>query len=470
MMLWCRFDYRFARFRAAVEFLSLASLLVLSFGCQRMKEKGMVDNPPEAPLAEASIPVIQVAQPPVEPPLASEGPTMPVEMPRPLRRCFESTAVWERSAVPDLLDRSESLLQADDAEGALACAEEAARQAPNSIDAHHDRASALLRLRRLDASQRAIALALALSPSDVTALVFAADLYINHLPASAEHASIGLQYVRRAFRVGVHDRATSVRMAVLEGQGLIDLGRATAALVPLGRAVNQANNIETKVAAAYEIGVAQFELCRFADAQKRFNWVLEKNPNHAQGHFHLGLILERAGERQLADAQFKAAIAADAAAFFPTVEMGKDAFEERVRQAVSQLPSSLQESLRDIPVETFDLPELEDLTAESPPLSPTILGLYRGLPLGHGDDMASKSRRKHGRSVAGRGGEQGTSTPPAPSRFVVPERAIFIYRLNLLRSVRTESEVNGAILRTLLHEVGHLLGEDDGSLRDRGLE
>jgi len=84
--------------------------------------------------------------------------------------------------------------------------------------------------------------------------------------------------------------------------------------------------------------------------------------------------------------------------------------------------------------------------------------------------MASKSRRKHGRSVAGRGGEQGTSTPPAPSRFVVPERAIFIYRLNLLRSVRTESEVNGAILRTLLHEVGHLLGEDDGSLRDRGLE
>ena len=27
-----------------------------------------------------------------------------------------------------------------------------------------------------------------------------------------------------------------------------------------------------------------------------------------------------------------------------------------------------------------------------------------------------------------------------------------------------------AIRRTLLHEIGHLRGEDDGSLRDRGLE
>jgi predicted Zn-dependent protease with MMP-like domain len=40
----------------------------------------------------------------------------------------------------------------------------------------------------------------------------------------------------------------------------------------------------------------------------------------------------------------------------------------------------------------------------------------------------------------------------------------------LLRSVRDLTELDEAIKRTLLHEVGHLRGEDDGSLRDRGLE
>ena len=50
------------------------------------------------------------------------------------------------------------------------------------------------------------------------------------------------------------------------------------------------------------------------------------------------------------------------------------------------------------------------------------------------------------------------------------ERAIVLYRRNLLRSVRDASALDEAIRRTLLHELGHLRGEDDGSLRDRGLE
>ena len=56
--------------------------------------------------------------------------------------------------------------------------------------------------------------------------------------------------------------------------------------------------------------------------------------------------------------------------------------------------------------------------------------------------------------------------------FAVPCRigAIVLYRRNLLRTVGDEAELDRAITRTLLHEVGHLRGEDDGSLRDRGLE
>ena len=45
-----------------------------------------------------------------------------------------------------------------------------------------------------------------------------------------------------------------------------------------------------------------------------------------------------------------------------------------------------------------------------------------------------------------------------------------LYRRNLLRSVHDVAALDEAIRRTLLHEIGHLRGEDDGSLRDRGLE
>ena len=121
---------------------------------------------------------------------------------------------------------------------------------------------------------------------------------------------------------------------------------------------------------------------------------------------------------------------------------------------------------------------MDDLTAEKPPLSPTILGLFRGLPIDWKADTAPPTQ-------AGRAGQTGrgkkTRRPLATdktddgraadgTRCSVPDRAIVLYRRNLLRTVGDEAELDRAITRTLLHEVGHLRGEDDGSLRDRGLE
>ncbi|HTA21115.1 MAG TPA: metallopeptidase family protein, partial [Polyangia bacterium] len=131
----------------------------------------------------------------------------------------------------------------------------------------------------------------------------------------------------------------------------------------------------------------------------------------------------------------------------------------------------IRRDLTGIPVEAADVPSQDDLTAEKPPLSPTILGLFRGLPL-------DWNAREPLPTQAGRPSKKGRAEPPtddaaAPPRCdpaVVPERAIVLYRRNLLRTVQTDAELDQAITRTLLHEVGHLRGEDDGSLRDRGLE
>jgi predicted Zn-dependent protease with MMP-like domain len=81
-----------------------------------------------------------------------------------------------------------------------------------------------------------------------------------------------------------------------------------------------------------------------------------------------------------------------------------------------------------------DLPDVEDLIATEPPLSPGILGLFR---------------------------------PPPEGQRARP--AIVLYRRNLARAAQTEEELRREVRDTLLHEVGHLNGEDDEQLRDRGL-
>src|SRR5258708_7194054 len=107
----------------------------------------------------------------------------------------------------------------------------AARQAPRSVVAHHNRAVALMHLDRLDDARDAMSLALALNPLDPETLEAAADLNINQLPPSADRSAIGLEYARRGSRhVSRRDPERAARLALLEGQALIDLGRAAEAL------------------------------------------------------------------------------------------------------------------------------------------------------------------------------------------------------------------------------------------------
>jgi Flp pilus assembly protein TadD/predicted Zn-dependent protease with MMP-like domain len=366
-----------------------------------------------------------------------------------------------------LLDRAGEFLDRGDADGALACAEEAARQAPRSVEAHHDRAVALMRLSRFDEARDSLSLALALSPNDPETLELAADFYVNHLPPTAERAAIGLEFARRGLRSGGRDRSRAGHLALLEGQALIDLGRAGEALKPIGLALRQ---MPTDPSALYERGVALFELCRFQDAGRAFEKVLDVEPTHAHALFHLGLIEERKGDEASASDRFAQASARDPKSFpqVPLVSAGD--FSARVRRVTAALPGELRRDLAGILVDTAELPTVEDLTAEMPPLSPTILGLFRGLPLGR-DDVPeappAAARGPRGRQARAPGGASASGNPAS---YDAPERAIVLYRRNILRSVQSASELDAAIERTLLHEIGHLRGEDDGSLRDRGLE
>ena len=130
-------------------------------------------------------------------PAVSEAAESP---PRPLRRCFPEQPAWIDAPVGTLLDHAADLYDSGNFAGALACAEEAARQAPRSVEAHHNRAIALVRLDRLEEARDALTLALALGPDDPETLEAAADLNINQLPPSADRSALGLEYARRGSR------------------------------------------------------------------------------------------------------------------------------------------------------------------------------------------------------------------------------------------------------------------------------
>ena len=470
---------------------AIVAASLTGLGCQRPRLAARAEAAHQAPVV-ALTPGFPAPVPPAA--AATASPTSPAAAaasaakstapaeppPRPLRRCFAEAPSWVDAPVTVLLDRAAAMFDGSDYEGALACAEEAARQAPRSVEAHHNRAIALVHLDRLDDARDALALALALAPDDPETLEAAADLNINQLPPSADRSQIGLEYARRgSHHVARHDSERVARLALLEGQALVDLGRSLEGLHRIDIALAVAPKLTP---AQYERGVALFELCRFTEARRMFERVLATVPDHGHALYHLGLIEERLGDDSTAAQRLAEATARDPKAFPSPPSISPETFEEHLRRAVASLPADVAADLSGIQVQAAEIPSLDDLTAEKPPLSPTILGLFRGLPLDWKAEVATpiqagragqagrgkKSRRPQ--SNAGAGSEESAARTSGGARCAVPDRAIVLYRRNLLRTVGDEAELDRAITRTLLHEVGHLRGEDDGSLRDRGLE
>jgi tetratricopeptide (TPR) repeat protein len=380
------------------------------------------------------------------PTLRDKEPTPTPERIRPARRCFPAdTPLSPPRAAAALLDRAGERFDAGDFESALDCADEAVRDAPDSVEAHHGRAVALAQLARLGESRDAITRALALDPDDPDTLAVAADMYVNRLGPATQYTEIGLAYAERAAQKVKRREHPDLlaRIALLEGQALNDLGRSREAVTRIDLALQlRPDDLEAR----YERAVADFELCLFDRARQGFQWVLVRDPDHAYAHYYLALVLERTNEAAAAP-HFARARRLRPRDFQPPVLPPPAEFRALVSGVTAQLPADARKSLARVPLMIADLPDLADLTADEPPLSPTILGLFRGPP------------------------EGGTCRPPpGVDGGATVDRAIFLYRKNLARAVASRGELGTEVRKTLLHELGHMAGEDDASLRARGLE
>src|SRR5262245_7358863 len=126
-------------------------LLVASFSSSACRRPSATRATTPAPVAAVTAPATAATDPAAAPAGASAAAPVPSSVtatsapakasaveppPRPLRRCFPDTPSWVDAPVAALLDRAAEMFETSDYEGALACAEEAARQAPRSVEAH----------------------------------------------------------------------------------------------------------------------------------------------------------------------------------------------------------------------------------------------------------------------------------------------------------------------------------------------
>ena len=109
--------------------------------------------------------------------------------------------------------------------------------------------------------------------------------------------------------------------------------------------------------------------------------------------------------------------------------MSRERFEELVAEALDGLPEELGRAM-------------ENVSVAVDPYAPPgrLFGLYEGIPL---------TRRGVGYSA------------------VLPDR-ITIFMRSICASSRTEAEVTAAVRKTVIHEVAHHFGIDDGRLGELG--
>jgi predicted Zn-dependent protease with MMP-like domain/Flp pilus assembly protein TadD len=357
-----------------------------------------------------------------------------------MRQPDESAAETER-----LVDEAAERFERGDLSGALERAEAARARAPGHVPALHFRAAALAELGRLDAARDAYEEALAADPDDLDVLSGAADFYVNRLQdpdADRDWLERGLELARRGGKLArrVRDEDAAAELTLLEGMALSQLGDPRGALARLDAALAlRPGDVDAKL----ERGFALYELCRFDEARTQLLDLTRLLPDEPWAHHTLGLIGERQGDEDEARRRFARARRLDPEEFPEPVELSPEAFDGAVEDALAALPDAVRAYLSNVAIAVEDLPAADDLLASDPPLSPSILGIFRGAPLGQ---KASMDPWSH-----------------FPSSIV-------LYQRNLERFARDRRELIEQIGITLIHEVGHFLGLDEDELWERGLE
>jgi predicted Zn-dependent protease with MMP-like domain/Flp pilus assembly protein TadD len=345
-----------------------------------------------------------------------------------------------------LVESAADAFEAGHLDEALERAEAALRASPRHVAALQYRAAALAELDRLEEAREAYDAAVRAGKDDPELLLGAADFLLNVVgrdgEAEREDQERGLQLAARGRKLArkAGDAELAGELAWLEGVALNQLGRNEEALAALGAAEKA---LPDAVEVLVEEGFALYELCRFDEALAALRRAEALDGDDPWTQHTLGLVLERRGEHEEARRRFARARKLAPEEFPKLVSLSRTDFDRVVEDALEAIPAHVRRYLANVAITVEDLPSEDDLRASDPPLSPAILGLFRGAPYGQ---KASMDPWQH-----------------FPSGIVLFQR-------NLERFARDREELVREIGVTLVHEVGHFLGLDEEELWERGLD
>jgi len=182
-----------------------------------------------------------------------------------------------------------------------------------------------------------------------------------------------------------------------------------------------------------------FDRCKFGEAQTEIGILLDTDPDDARAHHLASMLAERQGEYARAEEEERMAHRLAPEAFPLPPRFTREEFDATVEEAMAELPAEVRERMENLAVVVEDVPSAELLKTMTDP-SPSLLGLFVGTPLP----------------------EQSLEELPRP-----PD-AIYLFKRNLERICETREELVEEIRITLLHEVGHFMGLDEGQIGERG--
>lgn len=312
-------------------------------------------------------------------------------------------------------------------EEALGCAQLAARLNPDEPAAHLNRALALDALGGWHDAHLAYGRALALAPHEPEVMHAFADFLERDGSDDALETAVVLARTGRDLS---RQPQAGAALALVEARAANALGRSLQAL----SAAETAWVLDERAEALLERGIALFELTRVEEADRVLAEAVAALPDDPRALHWRGLVLRHLGDEAQAEGWLRKAAALDPEGFPLPLEVSAADFASLVEREVRALPASARQRLEaEARLSKADLPAVDDLRDPSGAvLSPTILGLFVPGPPGGRSD-------------------------------------IVLYRKNLLRVVRSRDELRRQVRDTLLHELGHLAGESDAQLRDRGL-
>jgi predicted Zn-dependent protease with MMP-like domain len=121
--------------------------------------------------------------------------------------------------------------------------------------------------------------------------------------------------------------------------------------------------------------------------------------------------------------------------------MKRSEFQRVIQQALDELPPQFQTAMHNIDIQVRWRPTVHELRQAGVRHGGTLFGMYTGVAL---------PNRSHGYGMV------------LPDRIIIYQRTHELY-------CKTEAEMVEQAKQTLLHEIGHYLGIDEGRLRELGV-